>query len=48
MELHTIGIDLGTTGFHLVGLNRRGEVAVRPCGRRPMGYQALFTDESVG
>ncbi len=27
MELHTIGIDLGKTGFHLVGLNRRGEVA---------------------
>jgi hypothetical protein len=29
MELHTIGIDLGKTIFHLVGLNPRGEVVVR-------------------
>jgi transposase len=29
MELHTIGIDLGRTVFHLVGLNQRGEVVVR-------------------
>jgi transposase len=29
MELQTIGIDLGKTVFHLVGLNLRGEVAVR-------------------
>ena len=29
MELHTIGIDLGKTIFHLVGLNQRGEVVVR-------------------
>src|SRR5436309_1251060 len=29
MELHTIGIDLGKTGFHLVGLDRRGQVVVR-------------------
>jgi transposase len=28
MELHTIGIDLGKTVFHLVGLNLRGEVVV--------------------
>jgi hypothetical protein len=28
MELHTIGIDLGKTIFHLVGLNPRGEVVV--------------------
>ena len=26
MELHTIGIDLGKTVFHLVGLNLCGEV----------------------
>ena len=26
MELHTIGIDLGKTAFHLVGLNLRREV----------------------
>src|SRR5215470_6012974 len=29
MELHTIGIDLGKTVFHLVGLNPVGEVVVR-------------------
>lgn len=26
MEIHTLGIDLGKTAFHLVGLNPRGEV----------------------
>ena len=29
MELHTIGIDLGKTTFHLVGLDSRGQVVVR-------------------
>jgi transposase len=29
MELHTIGIDLGKTVFHLVGLNPCGEVVLR-------------------
>ena len=29
MELHTMDIDLGKTVFHLVGLNRAGEVVVR-------------------
>ena len=29
MELHTIGIDLGKTVFHLVGLDPHGEVVVR-------------------
>ena len=29
MELHSIGIDLGKTVFHLVGLSLRGEVVVR-------------------
>jgi transposase len=29
MQLHRIGIDLGKTVFHLVGLNPRGEVVVR-------------------
>ena len=29
MELHTVGIDLGKTVFHLVGLNLRGEVMAR-------------------
>ncbi len=29
MKLHTIGIDLGKTVFHLIGLNQAGEVIVR-------------------
>lgn len=29
MGIHTIGIDLGKTIFHLVGLHSRGEVVVR-------------------
>ena len=29
MKIHTIGIDLGKTSFHLVGLKERGEVVVR-------------------
>ena len=29
MKLHAIGIDLGKTVFHLVGLSQRGEVVVR-------------------
>src|SRR5437764_9995041 len=34
MDIHTIGIDLGKTVFHLVGLNVRGEVVVRKtCSR---------------
>ncbi len=34
MEIHRIGIDLGKTVFHLVGLNARGEVVVRKkCSR---------------
>jgi transposase len=34
MEIHTIGIDLGKTVFHLVGLNPCGEVVVRKkCSR---------------
>src|SRR3974377_1911620 len=29
MQLHTIGIDIGKTVFHRVGLDQRGEVVVR-------------------
>ena len=29
MKIHTIGIDLGKTKFHIVGLNERGEVIIR-------------------
>jgi len=35
MELDTIGIDLGKTIFHLVGVNRAGEVVVRRKFSRP-------------
>jgi hypothetical protein len=34
MEIRTIGIDLGKTVFHLVGVNAQGEVEVRrKCSR---------------
>src|SRR6202047_1852695 len=34
MDIRTIGIDLGKTVFHLVGVNARGEVVVRKkCSR---------------
>ena len=29
MEIHTVGIDLGKTTFHLVGLNVSGAVVLR-------------------
>jgi hypothetical protein len=29
MEIHTVGIDLGKTTFHLAGLNVSGEIVVR-------------------
>ena len=29
MELFTLGIDIGKTTFHLVGMNQRGEVVLR-------------------
>jgi transposase len=29
MELFTVGIDLGKTTFHLVGMTHRGDVVVR-------------------
>jgi transposase len=35
MEIDTIGIDLGKTVFHLVGLSRAGEVVVRRKLSRP-------------
>ena len=37
MEIHTIGIDLAKTVFHLVGVNARGEVVVRKkCSRNQL------------
>jgi transposase len=32
MEIGTIGIDLGKTVFHFVGMNARGQVVVRKKG----------------
>jgi len=35
MELHAIGIDLGKTVFHMVGLDANGNVVVRKrCSER--------------
>jgi hypothetical protein len=34
MEIRNIGIDLGKTVFHFVGVNARGEVVVRKKGSR--------------
>jgi transposase len=37
MEIHTIGIDLAKTIFHLVGVTARGEVVVRKkCSRNQL------------
>jgi len=33
MEIHTMGIDLGKTVFHLVGLNLRGEIVRKQVSR---------------
>jgi transposase len=50
MELHTIGIDLGKTVFHLVGLNRRGEVVVRKkfSRRHLLHFSANLQVELIG
>ena len=50
MELHTIGIDLGKTVFHLVGLNLGGEVVVRKkCSRKQLlHFTANLKVERIG
>ncbi len=50
MELHTIGIDLGKTVFHLVGLNLRGEVVVRKkfSRKRLLHFTANLKVELIG
>lgn len=50
MELHTIGIDLGKTIFHLVGLNRVGEVVVHKKLSRPqlLRFTANLHVELIG
>jgi hypothetical protein len=50
MELHTIGVDLAKTVFHLVGLNLRGEVVVHEkiselVTARPETSDSLHTDQ---
>jgi transposase len=34
MQIHSVGIDLGKTTFHLVALGAAGEVLVRKKSRR--------------
>jgi transposase len=50
MELHTIGIDLGKTVFHLVGLDSSGKVAVRKrCSRTQLlAYTANMRVQVIG
>jgi transposase len=37
MQIHTIGVDLAKTIFHLVGVNARGEVVMRKkCSRNQL------------
>jgi hypothetical protein len=49
MELYTIGIDLGKTVFHLVGLNLRGEVVVRKkFSRKQLVDSFRFADHTPG
>jgi hypothetical protein len=46
MEIHTMGIDLGKTVFHLVGLSLRGEVVVRKMASLPAGLHFEMFPES--
>ena len=50
MEIRTIGIDLGKTVFHLVGLNARGEVVVRKkCSRTQLlGFTSKLCECLIG
>lgn len=37
MEIRTLGIDLGKTVFHLIGVNAAGEIVVRKkCSRKQL------------
>jgi transposase len=50
MELFTLGIDLGKTTFHIVGMNQRGEVVVRKCFSRAqlLHFTANLKVELIG
>jgi transposase len=47
MKLHVLGIDLGKTSFHLVGLDSAGSVVIRrKCSRkqfRPFGDFPMYS-----
>jgi hypothetical protein len=48
MELETIGIDVGKTVFHLVGLNRAGEVVVRMASSSTSTLFAAMSPSRIG
>src|SRR5258708_40245669 len=50
MEIHTIGIDLGKTVFHLVGLDARGAVVVRKkcCRAQSLHFTANLHVSLIG
>ena len=49
MEIRTIGIDLGKTVFHLVGVTARGEVVVRKkCSRLQLLPNRMIRGERCG
>jgi hypothetical protein len=50
IELRTIGIDLGNTVFHLVGMNLRGEVVVRKklSHRQLLQFTAILHVDLIG
>jgi predicted NBD/HSP70 family sugar kinase len=47
MKIHTIGIDLGKTSFHLVGLNERGEVIVRKRFSRAQLFRFTANEKAI-
>jgi transposase len=50
MELHAMGIDLGKTLFHLVGVDSRGNIVVRKrCSRTQLlKYTANLRVQRIG
>jgi hypothetical protein len=48
MELFTLGVDLGKTTFHLVGMNRGGEVVITWFVSARSGIRFRNMNEEVG
>jgi transposase len=50
MKLHVIGIDLGKTVFHLVGMDSTGRAVIRKkCSRKqPLAFTANSEAELMG